>query len=126
MPEIESPAEAASRRALEAMYACLDAGKSFRLEAGAGAGKTYSLIKALQFLIDRDAQTLPKHCRQIACITFTNVAKDEIAARTDRSPLIFCETNHAFCWGPSSFRVEPNSQNCWSSWSPVGMWAGCI
>ena len=98
MPEIESPAEAASRRALEAMYACLDAGKSFRLEAGAGAGKTYSLIKALQFLIDRDGKTLPKRSQQIACITFTNVAKDEIAARTDRSALIFCETNHAFCW----------------------------
>ncbi len=98
MPDIESPAAAASRRALEAMYACLNEGKSFRLEAGAGAGKTYSLIKALQFLIARDGQALPKHSQQIACITFTNVAKDEIAARTDRSPLIFCETNHAFCW----------------------------
>ena len=28
--------------------------------------------------------------------------------------------------GPSSFRVEPNSQNASSSSSPVGMWAGCI
>jgi hypothetical protein len=26
--------------------------------------------------------------------------------------------------GPSSFRVEPNIQNRWSSSSPVGMWAG--
>ena len=107
MPEIESPAEAASRRALEAMYACLDAGKSFRLEAGAGAGKTYSLIKALQFLIDRDGKTLPKRSQQIACITFTNVAKDEIAARTDRSALIFCETNHAFCWSLISGFQKP-------------------
>ena len=107
MAEIESPAEAASRRALEAMYACLDAGKSFRLEAGAGAGKTYSLIKALQFLIERDGQTLPKRSQQIACITFTNVAKDEIAARTDRSPLIFCETNHAFCWSLISGFQKP-------------------
>ena len=107
MAEIESPAEAASRRALEAMYACLDAGKGFRLEAGAGAGKTYSLIKALQFLIERDGQTLPKRSQQIACITFTNVAKDEIAARTDRSPLIFCETNHAFCWSLISGFQKP-------------------
>lgn len=107
MPEVESPAEAASRRALEAMYACLDAGKSFRLEAGAGAGKTYSLIKALQFLIKRDGQTLPKRSQQIACITFTNVAKDEIAARTDRSSLVFCETNHAFCWSLISGFQKP-------------------
>ena len=28
--------------------------------------------------------------------------------------------------GPSSFRVESNSQNRCSSSSPVGMWAGCI
>ncbi|MFZ2908284.1 MAG: MFS transporter [Candidatus Desulfobacillus denitrificans] len=28
--------------------------------------------------------------------------------------------------GPSSFRVEPNSQNPWSSSGPVGMWAGCL
>ncbi len=107
MPDVESPAAAASRRALEAMYACLNEGKSFRLEAGAGAGKTYSLIKALQFLIARDGQALPKHSQQIACITFTNVAKDEIAARTDRSPLIFCETNHAFCWSLISGFQKP-------------------
>lgn len=107
MPDVESPAAAASRRALEAMYACLNEGKSFRLEAGAGAGKTYSLIKALHFLIARDGQALPKHSQQIACITFTNVAKDEIAARTDRSPLIFCETNHAFCWSLISGFQKP-------------------
>lgn len=98
MPDIESPAETASRCALEAMYVCLEAGQSFRLEAGAGAGKTYSLVKALRFLIDHNKDTFPKSGQQIACITFTNVAKEEIAARTDRSPMVFCETNHAFCW----------------------------
>ncbi|WP_411463745.1 UvrD-helicase domain-containing protein [Ferrovum myxofaciens] len=98
VPDAESPAEVASRRALEAMYACLEAGESFRLEAGAGAGKTYSLIKALRFLVERNQRILPRRSQKIACITFTNVAKDEIAARTDRNPLVFCETNHAFCW----------------------------
>ncbi|MEC5387750.1 UvrD-helicase domain-containing protein [Uliginosibacterium sp. H3] len=107
MPEMESPAEAASRRALESMYACLEAGQSFRLEAGAGAGKTYSLIKALRFLIERNKGLYPKRSQQIACITFTNVAKDEIAARTDRSPLVFCETNHAFCWSLISGFQKP-------------------
>lgn len=107
MPEVESPAEAASLHALEAMYACLGAGRSFRLEAGAGAGKTYSLIKALRFLIARNKDIFPKRSQQIACITFTNVAKDEIAARTDRSPLVFCETNHAFCWALISGFQKP-------------------
>lgn len=98
MPGLESPAEQASREALEQMNACLNEGKSFRLEAGAGAGKTYSLVKALQYLIERNKRTLPRRNQQIACITFTNVAKDEIQSRTDRSPLIYCDTNHAFCW----------------------------
>ncbi|RED25549.1 DNA helicase-2/ATP-dependent DNA helicase PcrA [Rhodopseudomonas thermotolerans] len=98
MPETESPASFASRQALESMYACLEGGQSFRLEAGAGAGKTYSLVKALTFLIERHRRSLPRRNQQIACITFTNVAKDEIESRTDRSPIIYCETNHAFCW----------------------------
>ena len=80
------------------MFASLERGESFVLEAGAGAGKTYSLVKALLFLIKRDQIKLLKHHQKIACITFTNVAKDEIEARTDRTPLIICDTIHAFCW----------------------------
>lgn len=98
MFDAKSPAEAASQRALESMYTCLAAKQSFRLEAGAGAGKTYSLIKALQFLNERNKNIFPKRNQQIACITFTNVARDEIIARIDKNPLIYCETNHVFCW----------------------------
>ena len=89
MADAISPAEQASLRALETMYRCLDERRSFRLEAGAGAGKTYSLVKALQYLIDRDKRELMRRHQQIACITFTNVARDEIIARTDRSPSVF-------------------------------------
>ena len=101
MNEVEgrmNPAEEASQRALEKVYDCLERGCSFRLEAGAGAGKTYSLVKALQYLIRREEHSLPKKHQKIACVTFTNVAKAEIEARTDRSPLIYCDTIHAFCW----------------------------
>ncbi len=93
-----NPAEEASQRALDQVYHCLDHGESFLVEAGAGAGKTYTLEKALQFLINRYRHTLPQRHQRIACITFTNVAKDEIEARTDRSPIIHCNTIHAFCW----------------------------
>jgi DNA helicase-2/ATP-dependent DNA helicase PcrA len=98
MTNPQSPAEIASQRALDAMFSSLAAGEHFRLEAGAGAGKTYSLIKALHYLIERHKNTFPRRSQQIACITFTNVARDEIAARTDRSPMVYCDTNHAFCW----------------------------
>lgn len=93
-----NPAEEASERALASVFASLELGESFLLEAGAGAGKTYSLVKALRFLMERDRFKLLKRRQRIACITFTNVAKDEIEARTDRSPLIYCDTTHAFCW----------------------------
>lgn len=94
----KSPAELASEQALTAVYECLKDKRSFLLEAGAGAGKTYSLVKALRFLCSRDEFKLPRNHQKIACITFTNVAKDEIVARTDRNPLIYCDTTHAFCW----------------------------
>ena len=98
MPENMNPAEAASKKALDEVYACLDSWQSFRLEAGAGAGKTYSLVKALHYLIERYQRAMTRRNKKIACITFTNVAKDEILARIDKNPLILCETNHAFCW----------------------------
>lgn len=106
MPK-QSPAEHASQVALEQMFDCINTGQSFLLEAGAGAGKTYSLIEALRYLLKRDQATLLRQNQQIACITFTNVAKDEIAARTDRNPAIFCETNHAFCWSLISGFQKP-------------------
>jgi DNA helicase II / ATP-dependent DNA helicase PcrA len=34
----------------------------------------------------------------VACITYTNVARDEIELRTDRHPAIISSTIHAFCW----------------------------
>lgn len=98
MPDGETPAQAASRVALEAVYGCFKTGECFRLEAGAGAGKTYSLVKALGWLIEKRSRVLTRRGQKVACITFTNVAKNEIEARTDRHPVVFCETNHAFCW----------------------------
>src|ERR1700722_2870198 len=93
-----NPAEEASARALNAVFECLRTRTSFVLEAGAGAGKTYSLVEALRFLIRRDTAALSRRHQRIACVTFTNIAKDEIGARTDQSPVVYCDTVHAFCW----------------------------
>lgn len=93
-----NPAQVASEQALAEVYDCLERNQSFLVEAGAGAGKTYTLVKALNFLIERYKHILPKRHQKIACITFTNVAKDEIDVRTDRSPLVHSDTIHGFCW----------------------------
>ena len=93
-----NPAEQASEEALGKIRVCLNEGRSFLLEAGAGAGKTYSLIETLRYLIaDRGNDLVSKH-QKIACITYTNVAADEITSRTDSHPAIHSSTIHAFCW----------------------------
>jgi DNA helicase-2/ATP-dependent DNA helicase PcrA len=94
-----SPAEQASVKALNEMFTAINDGTCFRLEAGAGAGKTYSLIKALKHLIDNQSVELSTKEQQIACITYTNVAKNEIRERTDNHPAIYADTIHAFSWG---------------------------
>lgn len=102
-----SPAEEASERALAAVRKAIEEDRSFKLEAGAGAGKTYSLVKALQFLIQREGNRFARLNQRIACITFTNVAKDAIERRTDRSPVVHCDTIHAFCWSAiSGFQAQ--------------------
>ena len=93
-----SPAEKASTEALEQINRCIDSNSCFRLEAGAGAGKTYSLIESIKYLISRQANEFLSKQQRIACITYTNVAKDEIKDRTDHHPVIFSDTIHAFCW----------------------------
>lgn len=94
----QNPAEAAAQAALSGVLACIDQRNSFRLEAGAGAGKTYTLIKALRRVIETNGSDLLRRGGQVACITFTNVAKDEIEARTDRHPVVRSDTIHGFAW----------------------------
>lgn len=93
-----NPAEQASEAALAKIRECLAEGKCFLLEAGAGAGKTYSLIETLKHLITEKGNELVSKHQQIACITYTNVAADEITARTDSHPAIHSSTIHHFCW----------------------------
>ena len=93
-----NPAEQASEEALAKIRQCFAEGKSFLLEAGAGAGKTYSLIETLKHLITEKGNELVSKHQKIACITYTNVAADEITSRTDSHPAIHSSTIHRFCW----------------------------
>lgn len=93
-----SPAETASEEALAKLYKAIDDNQCFRLEAGAGAGKTYSLIKALQYLIDKKETSFLRKNQKIACVTYTNTAKEEIEDRVDNNPIIYADTIHAFSW----------------------------
>lgn len=99
MPDaVTNPAKQAAQEAWSQLKACLDQHNSFIFEAGAGAGKTYSLIDALRYLIQKDGAALTRNHQQVACITYTNVATKEIETRTDRHPAIYSSTIHSFCW----------------------------
>lgn len=100
MPEVfaANPAEVAAQRALDEVFQCIRERKSFRLEAGAGSGKTYSLVKALQRIIEEGGAQLVRHHQKVACITYTNVATDEVTKRTDGHAAVQASTIHAFCW----------------------------
>lgn len=95
---VANPAVEASERALAELREAIGTKQSFVLEAGAGAGKTYSLVEVLRTLIEQHAVLFARQGKRIACITFTNVAKNEIETRTDRNPIIHCDTVHGFCW----------------------------
>ena len=94
----KNPAIAAATESLNSIFDCIDHGKSFLLEAGAGSGKTYSLVKALQYVIDKQGKSFSRRNAKVACITFTNVASDEIKSRIDSHPSVVTSTIHAFCW----------------------------
>ena len=94
-----SPAVEAAQKAQERVNHCIDRHQCFRLEAGAGAGKTYSLVEALKRLIAERGADYLRRGKKVACITYTNVAKREILQEIDEHPAVLVETIHAFCWG---------------------------
>lgn len=72
--------------------------RSFVLEAGAGAGKTYALIQTINYLIETEGKVLSLNNQMIVCITYTNVAKNEIIDRLENNPLVLVSTIHEFLW----------------------------
>ncbi len=84
----------------EEIAACLnlDTPKSFFLFAGAGSGKTRSLVTALQHVQMTLSERLRVKGQRVGVITFTNAASDEIKRRLLFDPLIDVRTIHSFAW----------------------------
>lgn len=72
--------------------------KSFFLYAGAGSGKTYSLVLLLKKIRNSIGKDLLLQGKNVAVITFTNAATDEIVNRLDYSPVFHISTIHSFVW----------------------------
>lgn len=72
--------------------------KSFIMKAGAGSGKTTSLIKGLSSVIQIHGDNLRKTRRRVACITYTDIAAGEIWRDVGSDPLVHVSTIHSFMW----------------------------
>lgn len=88
----------ASTSISEQVIDCLERNKSFVVDAGAGSGKTYTLVEALTFLLKKRSKDYLSRGQQIVCITYTNVAVDEIKSRINGDPLVRVSTIHDFLW----------------------------
>lgn len=84
----------------EEISACLDLEhpRSFFLYAGAGSGKTSSLIRALEFIKQKNLPRLRLRGQQVAVVTYTNAACDEILRRLKFDPTFHVSTIHSFAW----------------------------
>ena len=78
--------------ALEEIKLCIEANENFCLDAGAGSGKTHTLVTTINHLknINPDAK--------IVCITYTNNAKNEILSRLNDINNVIVSTIHDFIW----------------------------
>ncbi|QES91288.1 ATP-dependent helicase [Empedobacter brevis] len=84
--------------AFEEIVTCIGTKQSYVVEAGAGAGKTYTLIQTLKHIIQDQGEVLQVKKQEIICITYTNVAKNEIIKRIEYNDLVSVFTIHEFLW----------------------------
>jgi len=78
-------------RVISELIQHIEARQNFVLSGGAGSGKTHSLVEVLNYIFSNHPQS------KVACITFTNVAADEIKKRTPYKNL-WVSTIHEFLW----------------------------
>ncbi len=72
--------------------------QSFFMFAGAGSGKTRSLINILSFVDSQFGEELSIQSKKVAVITYTNAACDEISKRLNFKPIFTVSTIHSFLW----------------------------
>lgn len=76
----------------------LENGYNFRVEAGAGSGKTYSLNKVIEWIQANRWKEYNRKKQNVICITYTNAAVNVISERLSNDSFILPSTIHAFAW----------------------------
>jgi ATP-dependent DNA helicase UvrD/PcrA len=82
------------------IYECINPSnpKSFFLFAGAGSGKTRSLVNVLSIFKKEFGKEYKLYNQKIAIITYTNAAANEIKHRLEYDSIFYVSTIHSFAW----------------------------
>lgn len=81
---------------------------NFKVYAGPGAGKTYFLIQNIKEIVEKSNKLKNEKNRKILCITYTNVAVDEIKKRLGQHcDYVVVKTIHSFLY---DYVIKPYQQ----------------
>ena len=72
--------------------------RHFVMVAGAGSGKTTSLVKALAQIERTHGPVLRRNGQKVACITYTEMAVEEMRGDVGNDELFHVSTIHRFLW----------------------------
>lgn len=89
----------AEKEIQQEIFDSIDQNENILFSSGAGSGKTYALIESLKYIIKKYGLRLNQHNQKIICITYTNVATEEVKERLGNSDLVEVSTIHEKIWG---------------------------
>jgi DNA helicase-2/ATP-dependent DNA helicase PcrA len=98
LSELNKKAQEDEALIIKELLSCIDGKKSLLFNAGAGAGKTYALVECLKYVCREKNEILNYHNQKAICITYTNVAANEIKNRLGNTDLILISTIHERLW----------------------------
>jgi len=98
LSKVSPEKELEEKKIQQTIFDSIDNNKNIIFSSGAGAGKTYALIESLKYIINRHGQRLKEHNQKIICITYTNVATEEVKERLGNSDLVEVSTIHKRIW----------------------------
>lgn len=97
LPKSQSCEEAEKEENLQILKS-INNYNDFVVKAGAGSGKTYSLVETIANVIKTKKEILKVNNQKILCITYTNAAVDEVKERIGNTSLVRVSTIHDFLW----------------------------
>lgn len=83
---------------LNQLFRYSDKFESAVFNSGAGSGKTFALVECLKYIVEKNRGRLKDHNQKIACITYTNVAANNIKEQIGASDIVDITTIHDRIW----------------------------